>query len=231
MLEKILVVEDNVDQAELTNFQLRRAGYEVCVAHNGEEGLRLAYEWRPDLILLDVMLPAMSGWAVCERLRQVTSAPIIFLTVLDEEKNIVRGLKMGGDDYITKPYDSQELLARVHATLRRCILQIPPPTGKFVYDGLVIDFDRRRVVRGNAPVYLTAVEYRLLLCLAEKPGENFTHHYLLHRVWGVERVSRNSLKLYVCYLRRKLEKDPANPRIILTERGVGYRLGRPQRID
>jgi len=226
-----LVVEDNVDQAALTNFQLRQAGYEVRIAHDGEEGLRLAYDWRPDLVLLDVMLPTMSGWTVCERLRQATGAPIIFLTVLDEEKNIVHGFELGGDDYLTKPYDSRELLARVYASLRRCILQIPPPTGMFVYDDLVIDFDRRKIVRGDTPISLTAVEYKLLLCLAEKPGQNFTHHYLLHRVWGAERVSRNSLKLYVCYLRRKLEKDPVNPQIILTERGVGYRLGRPRRID
>lgn len=227
---KILVVEDIIDQAELTEYHLQQAGYQVRVAYDGSEGLRLAYDWQPDLVLLDVMLPKMSGWTVCERLREVSDAPIIFLTVLETERNIIRGLNLGGDDYLVKPYHARELLARVAAVLRRQTMQIPPPTGTFVYDDLQIDFDRHRVTRGDKPINLTPMEFKLLMCLAEKPGEPLSHSYLCHRAWGNETLSRNSLKLYVYYLRRKLEKKPATPRIILTERGLGYKLNKPERI-
>jgi len=230
MLARILVVEDNDDQAELIQFQLEQAGYGVCLAANGSAGIRLAYEYQPDLILLDVMLPEMSGWSVCERLRQITDIPIIFLTVLDQEKNIVQGLKLGGDDYLTKPYDCRELAARIEAVLRRHALQAPPPAGIYVYGDLEIDFDRRRVIRGDRTVSLTPLEFRLLACLAEKPGKSYSHHYLLRRVWKHTHSSRNSLKLYICYLRQKIELDSKDPKIVLTDHGVGYHLCHPEQI-
>jgi DNA-binding response OmpR family regulator len=231
MLAKILVIEDNPDGAELIRLQLEQAGYYVSIASDGADGLRQAYAQQPDLILLDVMLPAMSGWAVCERLRQVADVPIIFLTVLGEEKHVLHGLALGADDYISKPHDYRELLARVEAVLRRKAMDALPPRGVFIYDDLRIDFDRRRVTRGDSTINLTRLEFKLLACLAEQPGKTFSHDYLIRRVWGPEHESRNSVKLYIWYLRQKLEQDPANPEIIVTDYGTGYHLRHPQRRE
>ncbi len=229
MLAKILVIEDDDSAADLVRFRLEQAGYDVSTAVDATAGLRHAYAWQPDLILLDVMMPIMSGWTVCERLRQVSDVPIIFLTVLDQEKHIVHGLDLGADDYVTKPYDHRELLARVEAVLRRQMQQAVRLSGVYIYDDLRINFDERRVVRGNEPIVLSPLEFKLLSCLAEQPGKCFSHNYLLRRVWGINGESRNRLKLYIWYLRRKLEHDPAHPRIILTDYGVGYRLNHPNR--
>lgn len=229
MLAKILVIEDDVSAADLVRYRLELAGYDVRTAANAIAGLRHAYAWQPDLIILDVMMPTMSGWTVCERLRQVSEVPIIFLTVLDQEKHVVHGLELGADDYITKPYDHRELLARIEAVLRRQMGQAVSPSGVYVYDDLQINFVERRVMRGIEPIALTPLEFKLLSCLAEQPGKCFSHNHLLRRVWGSDGESRNRLKLYIWYLRRKLERDPSHPRIILTEHGVGYRLNRPNR--
>jgi two-component system KDP operon response regulator KdpE len=229
MLARILVIEDDVGSAELVRYRLEQADYAVRLAADGIDGLRQAYAWQPDLIVLDVMLPSMSGWTVCERLRQITDVPIIFLTVLDQEKHVIHGLRLGGDDYVVKPYDHRELVARIEAVLRRQVMQAIPTSGVYVYDDLQIDFDRRKVTRGNKNISLTPLEFKLLACLAESPGKSYSHNYLLRRVWGADHQSRNSLKLYIWYLRRKLERDPANPDIVLTDHGVGYRLRPPQR--
>jgi two-component system KDP operon response regulator KdpE len=229
MLARILVIEDDVGSAELVRFRLEQADYAVRLAVDGIDGLRQAYAWQPDLIVLDVMLPSMSGWTVCERLRQITDVPIIFLTVLDQEKHVIHGLALGGDDYVVKPYDHRELVARIEAVLRRQMMQAIPTSGVYIYDDLQIDFDRRKVTRGEKTISLTPLEFKLLACLAESPGKSYSHNYLLRRVWGADHQSRNSLKLYIWYLRRKLERDPANPGIILTDHGAGYRLHPPQR--
>jgi len=226
---KILIIEDDVNGAELARFQLEQANYDVCIAVDGMEGLRQAYAWRPDLILLDVLMPTLNGWKVCERLRAITDVPIIFVTALGQEQYLIRGLKMGADDYVVKPYNNRELVARIEAVLRRHSMNSISPTGVYFYDNLEIDFDRRTVTRGEKTTTLTPLEFKLLSCLAERPGKSFSHHYLLHRVWGADDQSRGSVKLYVWYLRQKLETDPSNPRVILTERGVGYRLSRPKR--
>jgi two-component system KDP operon response regulator KdpE len=227
MLAKILIIEDDIDSAELMRFQLERAGHDVFIATEGADGLRQTYIWKPDLILLDVMLPGMSGWTVCERLRQITDVPIIFTTVLSQEAHIIRGLRLGADDYIVKPYDDRELLARIQAVLRRQVLQEEPTPDTYVYDDLSVDFNRRSVTRGGEAIALTPMEFKLLTCLAETPGKTLSHDYLLHRVWGPDHRSRNSLKLYIWYLRRKLEHDPTLPMIILTDHGVGYHLESP----
>lgn len=229
MLGKILIIEDDATCAELLRFQLERAGYGVSIATDGTSGLRHTYAWQPDLILLDVMLPTMSGWAVCERLRQIADIPVIFLTVLEQDRYVVQGLKLGADDYIVKPYDHRELLARIEAVLRRHAMHVEPLPGVFVYGNLQIDFNDRRVFRGNETIYLTPLEFKLLACLAEHPGASLPHDYLIRRVWGTEKQSRGSLKLYIWYLRKKLERDPSQPRIILTDHGVGYRLRNPDR--
>ena len=229
MLGKILIIEDDATCAELLRFQLERAGYGVSIATDGASGLRQTYAWQPDLILLDVMLPTMSGWAVCERLRQIADVPVIFLTVLEQDRYVVQGLKLGADDYIVKPYDHRELLARIEAVLRRHALRIEPLPGVFVYGNLRIDFNDRRVFRDRETVYLTPLEFKLLSCLAEHPGVSLPHDYLIRRVWGADKQSRGSLKLYIWYLRKKLERNPSEPRIILTDHGVGYRLRNPDR--
>ncbi len=228
MLAKILIIEDDIDSAELVRFQLEQAGYDVFFASDGTDGLRQTYTRQPDLILLDVMLPTMSGWTVCERLRQITEVPIIFITVLDQEKNIVHGLRLGADDYVVKPYNNRELLARIEAALRRQAMQDDSTPDTFFYDDLLVDFNRRVVALGDEIIHLTPVEFKLLACLAEQPGKTLAHDYLLRRVWGTDRRSRSSLKLYILYLRRKLEHDPTHPKIILTEYGVGYRLNHPR---
>jgi two-component system KDP operon response regulator KdpE len=227
MLGKILIIEDNPDSAELARYRLEQANYEVRIATNGVDGLREAYVWQPDLVLLDVMLPEMSGWTVCERLRQITNIPIIFLTVLEQEKHLIRGFTIGADDYITKPFDHRELLARVEAVLRRQAMHAPSRVELYVHKDLKIDLVQRTVTRGNEKISLTQLEFKLLACLAENPGKSLSHNYLIRRVWGANQHSNNSLKLYIWYLRRKLELDPAHPEIILTDHGVGYRLSEP----
>jgi DNA-binding response OmpR family regulator len=228
MSAKILVIEDDINGAELTRFQLQEAGYDVRIAVDGADGMRQVYAWHPDLILLDVLMPAMDGWTVCEHLREITDVPIIFLTALDQEKHVVQGLMLGADDYISKPYNPRELLARVEAVLRRRVTDDVAPSGVLAYDDLRIDLGRRKVTRGDTIIDLTPLEFKLLACLAERPGKSLRHEYLLRRVWGANHPSRSALKLYIWYLRQKLERDPANPRVILTERGVGYSLSSPQ---
>ena len=227
MPAKILVIEDDIDGAELMRFQLEQAGYFVCIATDGTEGLRQTYAWQPDLILLDVMLPAMSGWTVCERLRQISQVPIIFTSILEEEEYIIRGLRLGADDYIVKPFNHDELLARIRAVLRRQAMDEEPRLDTYFFDDLYIDFSRRTVMRGGKTISLTPLEFKLLACLAETPGKTLTHSHLLRLVWGTDKQTRNSLKLYIWYLRKKLERDPSHPKIIVTDHGVGYRLRNP----
>jgi two-component system KDP operon response regulator KdpE len=229
MLAKILLVEDDCDSAHLVLFQLEQAGYDARVAVTGIEGLQTAYAWQPDLVLLDVMLPGMNGWTVCERLREVTDVPIIFVTVLDQEKQVLHGLRLGADDYVTKPFSHRELLARVEALLRRQAMESPSTQDLFVYNDLQIDLRQRRVKRADQLVPLTRTEYKLLSCLAETPGKCCPHNYLIRRVWGTDDQSRNRLKLCIWYLRKKIEPDPSEPKIILTDYGIGYHLRHPAR--
>ncbi len=233
--KKILLIEDDVGLAEFVQYQIRRQGYQVLIAHRGEEGLRRAYEWQPDLILLDIMMPEMDGWTVCQRLREMSNVPIIFTTALGAERDVVRGLELGADDYLVKPFGPKELLARIQAVLRRHVQH--RPQGKLYQNGrLTIDVERRQVLRDGQAVVLTPFEFKLLACLVDHEDKVLSHAYLLKQVWGsaYERERHASrLKLYIWYLRQKLEVDPTQPSLILTERGVGYRLARasPARGD
>ena len=223
---KILLIEDDVGLAEFIQYQLQRESYEVLSAHRGEEGLRLAYEARPDLILLDIMMPEMDGWIVCQRLREMSNVPIIFTTALGAERDVVRGLEMGADDYLIKPFGPKELIARIQAVLRRHAQARP---GKTLYRNgrLVIDRDQREVSLDGKPIVLTPIEYKLLDCLVEHEDKVVPHAHLLSQVWGrTYHRERQYLKLYIWYLRQKLEVDPPHPSLIVTERGVGYRLVR-----
>lgn len=225
MTEKILVIDDEEVTVQLINILLERRGYEVIKAYRAEDGLRAAYRTHPDLILLDIMMPDMDGWEVCRRLRELSDVPIVFLTAKDDVRDVVKGLEMGADDYIVKPYDNDELVARVRAHLRRA--PKPSVAEELVFDGgnFRINFISREVrVRGN-PVHLTPKEFNLLGVLARNAGRVITRADLVKEAWGPEYGDAiDSLKLYIHYLRQKVEQDPQRPTYILTSRGVGYRF-------
>ncbi len=225
---ELLIVDDDAKLVEALKLYLRNAGYGVITAADGLEGLQKMYAYQPDLIILDIMMPRMDGWEACRRIREVSDVPIIILTARGQEDERVRGLKLGADDYVAKPFSLKELEARVEAVLRRT--RLPPPTkGAVLYsDGeLVIDSERGEVSRGGEPVKLTATERRLLFYLAENAGRVLTHEQLLERVWGPEYIDETDyVKLYVWRLRQKIEEDPRHPRYILTERGIGYRFAK-----
>lgn len=225
MTEKILVIDDEDMTVQLIAILLERRGYEVIKAYRAEDGLRKAYRTHPDLILLDIMMPDMDGWEVCRRLRELSDVPIIFLTAKDDVRDVVKGLEMGADDYIVKPYDNNELVARVKAHLRRA--PKPSVSEELVFDGgnFRINFISREVrVRGN-PVHLTPKEFNLLGVLARNAGRVITRTDLVKEAWGPEYGDAiDSLKLYIHYLRQKVEIDPERPTYILTSRGVGYRF-------
>lgn len=229
MAEKILVVDDRQEMAWLLKRALTEEGYEVEVAHDGQEGLKQAHAFRPDLIVLDVMMPGMNGWDMLRRLREFSNVPVIILTAVKAEDDKVYGLNIGADDYVTKPVGIRELVARIQATLRRAAL---PPVGEshvLRFDGgrLAIDPASHRVTVHGEEVDLTPTEYKLLLYLAFNAGRVLSYDQILDNVWGpgYEDGSTN-VKLYVWYLRRKIEEEPRNPRYILTHRGIGYSLAK-----
>jgi two-component system KDP operon response regulator KdpE len=225
MVEKILVIDDEEMTVQLIAMLLERRGYEVIRAYRAEEGLRQAYRTHPDLILLDIMMPDMDGWEVCRRLRELSDVPIIFLTARDDVRDVVKGLEMGADDYIFKPYDNDELIARIRAHLRRA--PKPSVAEELVFDGgnFRINFISREVKVKGQPVHLTPKEFNLLGVLARNSGRVITRTELVKEAWGPEYGDAiDSLKLYIHYLRQKVEDDPQHPGYILTSRGVGYRF-------
>jgi two-component system KDP operon response regulator KdpE len=228
MPDKILIIEDDVTIATLTRLQLEVKNCLVQIASNGAEGLRQAYSWQPDLVLLDVMMPDMDGWTVCQRLRELSDVPIIFVTAIGQERSIVRGLQLGADDYVVKPFSTKELYARIVAVLRRhraVTNSIPPP--RYTNGWLTVDTDLHEVTIDNKPIDLSPIEFRLLTTLVYNEGKVLSHEYLLEQVWGAAyKQERHYLKLYVWYLRQKIEPDVNRPQYILTERGIGYRFAR-----
>ena len=218
----VLVVDDDGDVRALVVELLTRSGYDVSEAPNGREALKLLYEQRPDLVLLDISMPELDGWATLERIRELTDVPVLMLSALGAELEKVRALRAGADDYVTKPFGRQELLARVESVLRRA----PAPEVRDAYsDGLLeVDFSQRRVRAGDQPIELTPLEFRLLTAFVDHPGQLLTHEQLLELAWGGERgTSRDQVKLYVGYLRRKLSATGISPEAIETVRGYGYR--------
>jgi DNA-binding response OmpR family regulator len=228
MPEKILVIEDEEPTLQLLSMLLERRGYEVMRALRAEDGLRKAYRNHPDLVLLDVMMPEMDGWEVCRRLRELSDVPIIFLTARTEARDEIRGLEMGADDFIVKPWDNEVLLARVKANLRRSPSQQTAEELVFSNGDFKINFINREVkVRGQT-VHLTPKEFNLLGVLVRNAGRVITRADLVKEAWGEEYGDAvDSLKLYVHYLRQKVEVDPQRPQYILTSRGVGYRFATP----
>jgi two-component system KDP operon response regulator KdpE len=225
MAEKILVIDDEETTVQLIAILLERRGYEVIKAFRADEGLRKAYRSQPDLVLLDIMMPDMDGWDVCKRLREMSDVPIIFLTARGETRDVVRGLEMGADDYILKPYDNDELVARVRAHLRRS--PRPNMSEELVFNNgeFRINFMNREVRVRNEVKHLTPKEFNLLGVLVRSAGRVVTRNELVTEAWGEEYGDAiDSLKLYIHYLRQKLEVDPNHPEYILTLRGVGYRF-------
>lgn len=227
---RILLVDDEHDLLEITAtiFHLHWAQSDVLCAADGEEGLRRFFEEEPDLMILDVALPRLSGLDVLRQVRQVSNIPVILLTVKGDELDKVRGLELGADDYITKPFSHLELLARVRAVLRRAEMIAPTDRApSFSCDAFHMNYDCREVsVRGGI-IALTPTEYNLLYLLARNAGRVLTHETLLRHVWGEEYAGElDYLKVYIRRLRGKIEPNPAHPYYILTERGLGYKFRR-----
>jgi two-component system KDP operon response regulator KdpE len=225
MPEKILVIDDEEPTVQLLGMLLERRGYEVIKALRAEDGLRKAYRTHPDLVLLDIMMPDMDGWEVCRRLRELSDVPIVFLTARTDIKDVVKGLEMGADDYVIKPYDNDELVARIRAHLRRS--PTPLVSEELVFDGgeFRINFLNREVKVHTRTIHLTPKEFNLLGVLVRNAGRVITRAELVREAWGPEYGDAiDSLKLYIHYLRQKLENDPQRPEYILTSRGVGYRF-------
>lgn len=222
----ILVVDDEERMARFIRLNLEHDGFQVVEAYRGLKAIQALRDAMPDLVLLDVMLPDIDGFEVLRMIREISPVPVIMLTAKGEEDDRVRGLELGADDYVTKPFSPRELVSRVRAVLRRTeMMGISSHEEIIVDDRLKIDFGRREIWVEGELVKLRPTEYRLLYHLVQNAGWVMTYDQLLSKVWGYEyRDEPHYVRLYVNYLRQKLEKDPANPKYILTERGVGYRF-------
>jgi DNA-binding response OmpR family regulator len=220
----ILMIDDDETLLELLSEHIRSANYQVRTASNGQEGLKIAGENKPDLVVLDVMMPGMDGWEVCQRLRDTSCAPIIMLTAKGNEIDKLRGFNLGVDDYVTKPFSFAELVARIQAVLTRSG-RAAQPGAQVVSGTLEIDLAQRRVSVSGQNMDLSPTEYRLLEALAHHPGRTVPSEQLLDEVWGAEYAGElDHVKHYIWALRKKLEQDPGDPQHILTERGFGYRF-------
>ncbi len=227
MAKKILVVDDEPAQLRLTEQVLAGKGYEVIKASSGQEAVRIVYERKPDLVLLDVMMPEIDGWQTCRLFREVSDVPVIMLTGKRcSEDDIVRGLECGADEYLVKPVGNRELLARVRAALRRAESLSGHNERKkvlFSNDYLTVDVAERKVTVNGQKLKLTPREFRLLALLVENTDRVMSHQQVLENVWGWEYIDDvDYVRIYVSHLRQKIEPDPSRPRYILTEPGVGY---------
>lgn len=225
MSEKILVVDADKPTADYVSGFLKRRGFEVFEAHCAQAGLRQAYSNHPDLILLDVILPDKDGWEMCRQLREMSDVPIIFLSARRDKADIIKGLDIGADDYVTKPWDDDELVARIHACIRRSPRTQLSEELVFDQGDFRINFMNREVWIHKSLKHLTPKEFNLLAVLARNAGRVVTRTELVTEAWGDEYSDAvDSLKLYIHYLRQKIETNPQQPEYILTSRGVGYRF-------
>ena len=230
MSKRILIVDDEPRYLRLLEANLRTEGYEVAAAQDGIQAIDIFSSQPIDLILLDIMMPRLDGFTTCQRIREYSTVPIIMLTAKGEEQDRVRGLDLGADDYLVKPFSATELLARVRAVLRRN--QLPTPSGQarfFTHDDLKIDFARAEVWIKEQAVSLSATEYRLLLQFVHNVGKILTAEDLLTRVWGPEyKAEKEILWVSIARLRQKLEPDPHAPKYIVTRSGLGYLMPPPE---
>lgn len=224
--KKILVVDDEERMARFIRLNLEHDGFQVVEAFRGMQALQQFRDTLPDLVLLDVMMPDIDGFEVLSMLREISNVPVIMLTAKGEEDDRVRGLELGADDYVTKPFSPRELVSRVRAVLRRTdSSSTDSPDVIEVDEHLKLDFSKREIWLDGVLVKLRPTEYRLLYHLVKNAGWVLTYDQILSRVWGYEyRDEPHYVRLYINYLRQKIEKDPSNPIYILTERGVGYRF-------
>jgi len=233
--QNVLIVEDEATLLETLEYNLSRQGYEVCTAADGPTALEVARRERPDLIVLDVMLPGLDGFEVCRVLRQEMNVPILMLTARAEEVDKIVGLEVGADDYMTKPFSMRELIARIKALLRRVRMtreDVAAEAGapeteedQLELGDLTIDLARHEVVRGGEPLKLKPKEYELLTFLVRNRGIVLSRDVILERVWGWDYGGGSrTVDVHIRWLREKVEPDPANPRRIITVRGVGYRM-------
>ncbi len=222
----ILVVDDEPRLVTFMRVNLEAEGCRVISADNGRKALEKVREDMPDAVLLDIMMPGLDGYETLRRLREFSAVPVVILTAKDEEEDRIRGLELGADDYIGKPFSHRELVSRLRAVLRRhYVMPTQAVSTTRIDDRLTVDFDRREVLVNSERISLRPTEYRLLYHLVQNAGFVMPHETLLAKVWGPEyRDESHYLRLYVTYLRQKIEEDPASPRYILTERGVGYRF-------
>lgn len=222
----ILVVDDEPRMIRFIRMNLELEGHQVIEAGNGSEALEQVRQHLPDLVIMDVMMPKLDGFEALRLLREISTVPVILLTVKSDEEDRIRGLELGADDYITKPFSPRELASRVNAVLRRASWPaLMPRTVLHIDDRLSVDFNRHQVIVDGERIDLRPTEYRLLSHLIQNAGWVLPHDTLLAKVWGYEyRDETHYLRLYINYLRKKIEEDLANPKYILTERGVGYRF-------
>jgi two-component system, OmpR family, KDP operon response regulator KdpE len=227
---KILVIDDDKNISRLVEFGLRGAEMDPIIAHDGQEGLRALYAHQPDLVILDIMMPKMDGWTVCQRIREVSVVPVIMVTARSADADIVKGLDLGADDFVVKPVRMPVLLARVRACLRRAqAAESNDEDVEVTYsdDRLNIELQTRSISVAGEPVKLTPTEYNLLARLVRSAGRTLTYKQLLEDVWGWEYTDDiDYLRVYIWHLRQKLELDSRNPIYILTEHGVGYRFAK-----
>lgn len=225
---KILVVDDdkNVVEAITIGFQLQWQDVTVLTASDGDKGLAMFYDQNPDVVLLDVMMPYKDGFSVLKEIRQSSDVPVLMLTARGDELDKVKGLELGADDYLTKPFSHLELFARIRAVLRRTEMPAPVKAApSFITGDLALNFEKREVTKNGQVVKMTPTEYKLLFLLARNAGRIVPFETLLDKVWGPEyRDQLDYLKTYMSRLRKKLETNPENPQYLVTERSLGYRL-------
>ena len=223
MNPKILLIDDDLTLLHLLSQYLRESAFDVVEASNGPTGLRLAFSEKPDLVLLDVMLPGMDGWEVCARLRELTDLPIIMLTAKTTEANKLRGFHLGVDDYVTKPFSFAELVARIQAVIGR-VQGERKESGHIAYGEIMLDLERYQASFGGRIIELTPTEFRLLEVLVRRGGKVASDENLMSEVWGASRRDPALVRRYILTLRKKLEPDPSHPILIRTVHGFGYRL-------
>lgn len=224
--EKILIVDDEEHIVELIKFNLEANGYKTITASNGLEALELAKNEKPDLVLLDIMLPGLNGNDVCKEIRkdtEISTMPIIMITAKGEELDRILGLELGADDYVTKPFSVRELMARIKAVLRRTKVEAVNDT--YSFGNVSIDFNKHEVMKNGEKVELTLKEFELLQILIKNRGRVLTRDLLLDKIWGYEFIGETrTIDVHIRYLRKKIEDDDKNPKFIETIRGVGYRF-------
>ncbi|MDH2415128.1 MtrAB system response regulator MtrA [Nocardioides sp. CER19] len=220
---RILVVDDDASLAEMLSIVLRQEGFDSRLCGRGDEALDAFHDYRPDLVLLDLMLPGLDGIEVCKQIRAESGVPIVMLTAKGDTVDVVVGLESGADDYVVKPFKPKELVARIRARVRR----FDAGNESLTIGDLVIDVAGHTVTRDGGPISLTPLEFDLLVCLARKPNQVFSREILLEQVWGYRHAADTRLvNVHVQRLRSKVEHDPENPEIVVTVRGVGYKAGR-----